>query len=119
MFSTLEDGKIVEGLAGVPNEGPVLLVGYPILMGLELYSLVKAISSRLVTLTKRIKFDYFEHFFSSNRLATITFSLQHWTVNSQHWLFTVHLFMNFLLIFSLSLSLPLPLPLYHLIKEND
>jgi hypothetical protein len=28
MFSTLEDGKIVEGLAGVPNEVPVLLVGY-------------------------------------------------------------------------------------------
>jgi hypothetical protein len=47
MFSTLEDGKIVEGLAGVPNEGPVLLVGYPILMGLELYSLVK----RFLTVT--------------------------------------------------------------------
>ncbi len=41
MFSTLEDGKIVEGLAGVPNEGPVLLVGYHMLMGLELSSLVE------------------------------------------------------------------------------
>ncbi|KAK3200519.1 hypothetical protein Dsin_023934 [Dipteronia sinensis] len=41
MLSTLEEGKIVKGLAGVPNEGPVLLVGYHMLMGLELYSLIK------------------------------------------------------------------------------
>lgn len=41
MFSTLEDGKIVRGLAGVPDEGPVLLVGYHMLMGLELFSLVE------------------------------------------------------------------------------
>ncbi|XVF31217.1 hypothetical protein REPUB_Repub16aG0126600 [Reevesia pubescens] len=39
-FSTMEDGKIVEGLAGVPDEGPVLLVGYHMLMGLELSSLI-------------------------------------------------------------------------------
>ncbi|KAE8729101.1 Acyltransferase-like protein [Hibiscus syriacus] len=42
MFSTMEDGKIVQGLAGVPNEGPVLLVGYHMLMGLELSCLVDA-----------------------------------------------------------------------------
>nr|AZM65201.1 diacylglycerol acyltransferase 2 [Vitellaria paradoxa] len=41
MFSTLEDGKIVRGLSGVPNEGPVLLVGYHMLMGLELVPLVE------------------------------------------------------------------------------
>ncbi|XP_010414904.1 PREDICTED: acyltransferase-like protein At1g54570, chloroplastic [Camelina sativa] len=35
-FSTMEDGKIVRGLAGVPDEGPVLLIGYHMLMGLEL-----------------------------------------------------------------------------------
>ncbi|KAI9098966.1 hypothetical protein K1719_024733 [Acacia pycnantha] len=40
MFSTLEDGKIVKGLAGVPNEGPVILVGYHMLMGFELIPLV-------------------------------------------------------------------------------
>ncbi|KAM6596072.1 hypothetical protein CsatA_006596 [Cannabis sativa] len=40
-YSTLEDGKIVKGLAGVPSEGPVLLVGYHNLMGLELYPLVE------------------------------------------------------------------------------
>ncbi|XP_052193640.1 phytyl ester synthase 1, chloroplastic [Diospyros lotus] len=41
MFSTLEDGKIVRGLSGVPNEGPVLLVGYHMLLGLELVPLVE------------------------------------------------------------------------------
>lgn len=41
MFSTLEDGKIVRGLSGVPDEGPVLLVGYHNLMGFELFSLVE------------------------------------------------------------------------------
>lgn len=41
MFSTTEDGKIVRGLGGVPDEGPVLLVGYHMLMGLELVPLVE------------------------------------------------------------------------------
>ena len=31
----------MKGLAGVPNEGPVLLVGYHMLMGLELTPLCK------------------------------------------------------------------------------
>lgn len=35
-LSTMEDRRIVKGLAGVPDEGPVLLVGYHMLMGLEL-----------------------------------------------------------------------------------
>ncbi|XP_010243600.2 PREDICTED: acyltransferase-like protein At1g54570, chloroplastic [Nelumbo nucifera] len=42
MLSTLEDGKIVRGLAGVPNEGPILLIGYHMLMGLELAPIVEA-----------------------------------------------------------------------------
>ncbi|KAK3418448.1 hypothetical protein EUGRSUZ_H04406 [Eucalyptus grandis] len=41
LFSTSEDGKIVRGLSGVPSEGPVLLVGNHMLMGLELFSLVE------------------------------------------------------------------------------
>ncbi|CAA2989926.1 acyltransferase At1g54570, chloroplastic [Olea europaea subsp. europaea] len=41
MWSTTEDGKIVRGLSGVPNEGPVVLVGYHMLMGLELVPLVE------------------------------------------------------------------------------
>ncbi|KDP23610.1 hypothetical protein JCGZ_23443 [Jatropha curcas] len=41
MFSTLDDGRIVRGLSGVPDKGPVLLVGYHMLMGFELYSLAE------------------------------------------------------------------------------
>ncbi|KAK7847384.1 acyltransferase-like protein [Quercus suber] len=41
LFSTLEDGKIMKGLAGVPSEGPVLLVGNHMFMGLELPSLAE------------------------------------------------------------------------------
>ncbi|PKI65508.1 hypothetical protein CRG98_014096 [Punica granatum] len=40
MLSTLEDGTIVRGLAGIPSEGPVLLVGYHMLLGLEIISLM-------------------------------------------------------------------------------
>ncbi|GLT57160.1 hypothetical protein SLA2020_301480 [Shorea laevis] len=43
MFSTLEDGKVVRGLAGMPSEGPVLLVGYHMLLGSELYPLISQI----------------------------------------------------------------------------
>ncbi|KAM4119391.1 hypothetical protein ACJW30_03G055000 [Castanea mollissima] len=41
LFSTLEDGKIMKGLAGVPSEGPVLLVGNHMFFGLELPSLAE------------------------------------------------------------------------------
>ncbi|KAL6952488.1 Phytyl ester synthase 2, chloroplastic [Sarracenia purpurea var. burkii] len=40
MLSTLEDGKIVRGLGGISSEGPVLFVGYHMLLGLELAPLV-------------------------------------------------------------------------------
>ncbi|KAL4333814.1 hypothetical protein GQ457_07G000290 [Hibiscus cannabinus] len=40
MLSTLEDGKVVRGLAGIPSEGPVLFVGYHMLLGFELAPLV-------------------------------------------------------------------------------
>ncbi|CAA7032597.1 unnamed protein product [Microthlaspi erraticum] len=36
MLSTLENGKVVRGLGGVPSEGPVLYVGYHMLLGFEL-----------------------------------------------------------------------------------
>ncbi|KAK4488255.1 hypothetical protein RD792_004002 [Penstemon davidsonii] len=41
ILSTKEDGSIVRGLSGVPDEGPVLLVGYHMLMGIELAPLVE------------------------------------------------------------------------------
>ncbi|KAK1441133.1 hypothetical protein QVD17_06971 [Tagetes erecta] len=40
MFSTLEDGKIVRGLSGIPSDGPVLIVGYHMMLGLELAPLI-------------------------------------------------------------------------------
>ncbi|KAK3026747.1 hypothetical protein RJ639_042200 [Escallonia herrerae] len=36
MLSTLGNGKIVRGFAGIPSKGPVLFVGYHMLLGLEL-----------------------------------------------------------------------------------
>ncbi|GKV40669.1 hypothetical protein SLEP1_g48278 [Rubroshorea leprosula] len=39
-LSTTEDGKVVKGLAGIPSDGPVLYVGYHMLMGLEVIPLV-------------------------------------------------------------------------------
>ncbi|KAL9162817.1 hypothetical protein ABFS82_06G002500 [Erythranthe guttata] len=40
MLSTLENGNIVRGLAGIPSQGPVLYVGYHMMLGLELGPLV-------------------------------------------------------------------------------
>ncbi|KAI6700878.1 hypothetical protein NL676_015202 [Syzygium grande] len=40
MLSTLEDGRVVRGLDGIPLEGPVLYVGYHMLLGLELVPMV-------------------------------------------------------------------------------
>ncbi|CAH1453430.1 unnamed protein product [Lactuca virosa] len=40
MFSTMEDGKIVRGLLGVPDEGPVLIVGNHLLWGVDVFSIV-------------------------------------------------------------------------------
>jgi hypothetical protein len=54
MHSTLEDGKIVRGLAGIPSEGPVLLVGYRMLLGLELAPLVTKIFSERNILVRGI-----------------------------------------------------------------
>nr|XP_017247514.1 PREDICTED: acyltransferase-like protein At1g54570, chloroplastic [Daucus carota subsp. sativus] len=39
MLSTLENGKIVRGLAGIPSKGPVILIGYHMMVGLELLPL--------------------------------------------------------------------------------
>ncbi|KAH6804371.1 Esterase/lipase/thioesterase family protein [Perilla frutescens var. frutescens] len=41
LMSTLADGEIVRGLRGVPDEGPVLLVGYHMLLGLEIAAIVE------------------------------------------------------------------------------
>ncbi|XP_073008403.1 phytyl ester synthase 1, chloroplastic-like isoform X2 [Typha latifolia] len=41
MLSTMKDGKIVRGLSGIPNDGPVLLVGNHMYLGLDLVPLVR------------------------------------------------------------------------------
>ncbi|KAK1419220.1 hypothetical protein QVD17_28382 [Tagetes erecta] len=40
VFSTTEDGKIVRGLAGIPDKGPVLVVGNHMLCGFDAFSIV-------------------------------------------------------------------------------
>ncbi|PRQ34588.1 putative diacylglycerol acyltransferase, alpha/Beta hydrolase [Rosa chinensis] len=46
ILSTLEDGKIVRGFAGIPLEGPVVYVGYHMLLGFELFPLVTMFSEQ-------------------------------------------------------------------------
>ncbi|XP_057803147.1 phytyl ester synthase 1, chloroplastic-like, partial [Salvia miltiorrhiza] len=41
MLSTLADGGVVRGLAGVPDDGPVLLVGYHMLIGAEITTIAE------------------------------------------------------------------------------
>ncbi|XP_062011207.1 phytyl ester synthase 1, chloroplastic-like [Rosa rugosa] len=43
MLSTLADGKIVRGFAGIPSEGPVVYVGYHMLLGFDTFPLVKGL----------------------------------------------------------------------------
>ncbi|XP_010425410.1 PREDICTED: acyltransferase-like protein At3g26840, chloroplastic [Camelina sativa] len=43
MLSTLEDGTIVRSLEGLPSEGPVLYVGYHMLLGFDLVPMVTQI----------------------------------------------------------------------------
>ncbi|KAB2055905.1 hypothetical protein ES319_A11G069100v1 [Gossypium barbadense] len=40
MLSTLKDGQVVRGLAGIPSEEPVLFVGYHMLLGIEIIPFV-------------------------------------------------------------------------------
>ncbi|OVA09634.1 Diacylglycerol acyltransferase [Macleaya cordata] len=54
MLSTLENGKIVRGLAGIPSEGPVVLVGYHMLMGFDLGPLVTSFLSKRNILVRGI-----------------------------------------------------------------
>lgn len=41
MLSTLKNGNIVRGLAGVPDKGPVLFVGYHQLFAMEVLALIE------------------------------------------------------------------------------
>ncbi|XP_023736307.1 phytyl ester synthase 2, chloroplastic isoform X1 [Lactuca sativa] len=56
MLSTLENGKIVRGLSGIPSkdEGPVLFVGYHMMLGLELAPLIARIFSERGVLVRGV-----------------------------------------------------------------
>ncbi|KAL7257181.1 hypothetical protein ACSBR1_010998 [Camellia fascicularis] len=54
MLSTLENGKIVKGLAGIPSEGPVLFVGYHMLLALEVIHLISSLWSERNILVRGI-----------------------------------------------------------------
>ncbi|XP_050369316.1 phytyl ester synthase 2, chloroplastic-like [Argentina anserina] len=46
MLSTLEDGKIVKGLAGFPSDGPVVYVGNHMLLGLDVFPMVAQLAEQ-------------------------------------------------------------------------
>lgn len=76
MLSTLEDGKIVKGLAGVPSEGPVLFVGYHMLLGFELYSLVETFLREKNIMLRGIAHP--ELFLGRLESSTTEFSITDW-----------------------------------------
>lgn len=76
VLSTMEDGKIVKGLAGVPEEGPVLLVGYHMLMGLELAPLVEAFIREKNILVRGIAHP--ELFLGKTETSSSEFSFLDW-----------------------------------------
>ncbi|KAK7258782.1 hypothetical protein RIF29_24369 [Crotalaria pallida] len=76
MFSTLEDGTIVKGLSGVPDEGPVLLVGYHMLLGTELISLVDGFLSEKGIMVRGIAHP--ELFTDRTESLSSEFSLMDW-----------------------------------------
>lgn len=76
MFSTLEDGKIVRGLSGVPDEGPVLYVGYHMLFGLELTSIMDAFLSEKGIIPRGIAHP--ELFTAKAETFTSEFSMIDW-----------------------------------------
>ncbi|XP_031395785.1 acyltransferase-like protein At1g54570, chloroplastic isoform X2 [Punica granatum] len=76
LYSTLEDGTIVKGLSGVPSKGPVLLVGYHMLMGFELYSLVEEFLREKNVLVRGVAHP--ELFMGSMESPTSEFSLPDW-----------------------------------------
>ncbi|OAY78025.1 Acyltransferase-like protein, chloroplastic [Ananas comosus] len=59
MLSTLEDGKIVRGLEGIPNEGPAILVGYHMFLSLEMGPLVTSFLNEREILLRVIAHPFF------------------------------------------------------------
>ncbi|KAL5581432.1 hypothetical protein UlMin_013874 [Ulmus minor] len=72
MLSTLENGKIVRGLAGIPPEGPVLFVGYHMLLGFELFPLVSQLLRERNILMRGIAHPMMFKIFKKGRLSELS-----------------------------------------------
>ena len=72
MLSTLENGKIVRGLAGIPPEGPVLFVGYHMLLGFELVPLVSQLLMERNILMRGIAHPMMFKIFKKGRLSELS-----------------------------------------------
>nr|XP_043616790.1 acyltransferase-like protein At3g26840, chloroplastic isoform X2 [Erigeron canadensis] len=72
MLSTLENGKIVKGLSGIPSEGPVLFVGYHMMLGLELAPLVARIFSERGILVRGVAHPLMFNKLKEGRLPDIS-----------------------------------------------
>lgn len=72
MLSTLENGKIVRGLSGIPSEGPVLYVGYHMLLGLELAPLIARIYSERGILVRGVAHPMMFNKLKQGRLPDIS-----------------------------------------------
>ncbi|CAM0902475.1 unnamed protein product [Alopecurus aequalis] len=60
-FSTMETGKIVRGLAGVPDKGPLLFVGYHQLLALEKISMVEGFVEEKKVVVRTLAHPLFFH----------------------------------------------------------
>ncbi|KAK9067902.1 hypothetical protein SSX86_012013 [Deinandra increscens subsp. villosa] len=74
MFSTMEDGKIVRGLAGIPDEGPVLIVGNHMLVAFDVFPIVaEFLREKKITLHGLTHPDFF-HVNAEHEYYLIPFS---------------------------------------------
>ncbi|KAI5428092.1 hypothetical protein KIW84_033192 [Lathyrus oleraceus] len=73
MLSTLEDGKIVKGLAGIPSEGPVLLVGNHMLLALDKVSLLTRTYTERDIIVRGMAHPFMFRRLKSGRLPKVSF----------------------------------------------
>ncbi|KAK3412962.1 hypothetical protein EUGRSUZ_I01617 [Eucalyptus grandis] len=73
-LSTLEDGRIVRGLDGIPSEGPVLYVGYHMLLGLELSPIIRQFLNQRNILIRGIAHPLFFNKYRKGQTPGLEFS---------------------------------------------
>ncbi|KAL9170733.1 hypothetical protein ABFS82_04G165900 [Erythranthe guttata] len=74
MLSTLDNGKIIRGLSGIPSEGPVLFVGNHMMLAMDLVPLVsKFVIERNITVRTMAHPLYFERLTKDGKLPDLSF----------------------------------------------